>query len=396
MRSCKEVPNNSVVFLRTGMDVPLDNGKITDPSRIEETRPTIDVLRTKGCKIIIATHIGRPKGKDSSLSAKPVADYLSQYYPVHFVPEVKGDAVHAAVQQANKADLIVIENLRYDEREEKNDAVFAQDLIRHADVIVQDAYANCHREHASMTGVTKYKPAFAGLLLEKELHMMKSLEHPAHPYVAIIGGAKADKLSTIRGLLKKVDTVLVGGVLANTFLKAIGKPVGNSKTDDTGLAEAKELYASGKILLPIDAVVAEKFAADSAAQVLPIEQIQHGMILDIGPQTQKKYIATLEKAKTIVWGGPIGVFEWPQFAEGTKEVAMAVALNPGFTLAAGGDSGAALVALGFKDNMSHVSTGGGVTLQLLEGKPLPAVVALEENAKQFHKEWNGTGADFTC
>jgi 3-phosphoglycerate kinase len=390
MRSVKEVPDNSIVFLRTGMDVPLENGKITDPSRIEETRPTIDLLRSKNCTIIVSTHIGRPKGEDKALSAKPVADYLSQFYPVKFHP-------YPLISQLEKSPgtLIVTENLRYDTREEKNDKEFAKALVSAADVVVQDAYANCHRDHASMTGVLNHTPGYAGLLLEKELVMMQKLEHPEHPYVAIIGGAKADKLTTIRGLLQKVDVILVGGVLANTFLKAVGMPTGDSRVDETGLAEAAELYKSGKILIPVDAVVADRFDKDSPARTLPVGAITHGMILDIGPETTKRYTLHLDKAKTIVWGGPIGVFEWPAFAEGTKQIAVAVALNQGYTLAAGGDSGAALVALGYKDNISHVSTGGGVTLQLLEGKPLVAVQALEENAKKF-KQWSGTGADFTC
>jgi 3-phosphoglycerate kinase len=397
MRSCRDVPNGSTVFLRTGMDVPLDNGHITDPSRIEETRPTIDVLRTKGCRIVVATHIGRPKGIDPALSAKPVADYLAQFYPVTFVPAVFGDKVTLAITGAPEGNLIVIENLRYDEREEKNDAAFAQLLVEHVNVIVQDAYANCHREHASMTGVLQYKPAYTGLLVEKELSMMERLVQPEHPYVAIIGGAKADKLSTIKGMLDKVDVILVGGVLANTFLKAANFPVGESKVDGAGLVEAAELYKSGKIILPVDAVVAERFVKDSTSWTTPIGDLKTGMILDIGPDTVARYSIYLKSAKTIVWGGPIGVFEWPAFAQGTKAIAQLVAESGAYTVAAGGDSGAALVALGYKDRVSHVSTGGGVTLQLLEGKPLPVVVALEKNEQQFPtKEWDGHGADCTC
>ena len=398
MRSCTQVPNGSTVFLRTGMDVPLKEGVITDPARIEETRATIDVLRIKGCKVVVATHLGRPKGKDASLSAKPVADYLAKHYPVTFVPAVFGSAVATAIHNAPAAGLIVIENLRYDEREEKNDALFGKELVAWCDVIVQDAYGNAHREHASMIAALEHKPAYTGLLLEKELMMMQRLEKPDHPYVAIIGGAKADKLSVIRGLLPKVDAIIVGGVLANTFLKAIGKPVGDSKVDDSGLAEARDLYAAahGKIFIPVDAVVAERFAEDSPSRILDVDVIRKGMILDIGPKTQEMYVKRLDGARTIVWGGPIGVFEWDAFAEGTRIIAVEIALSPAYTLAAGGDSGAALVKLGYKENITHISTGGGVTLQLLEGKPLPAVQALERNEKKFAKEWNGTGADFSC
>lgn len=385
MRSVNDVPEGSTVFLRTGMDVPLEHGSITDPSRIEETRPTIDVLRAKKCRIIVATHIGRPEGRDASLSAKPVADYLSKYYPVHFVPEIVGATVATAVSQSNSSDLIVIENLRYDPREEKNEAAFAQELVAPAQYVVQDAYANCHREHASMTGVLEFKAGYAGLLLEKELNVMKKLEQPEHPYIAIIGGAKADKIPTINGLLPHVDLVLLGGALANTFLKAAGHAVGASKVDDTKLEDAKKIIASGKVLLPIDVVVAEKFDKDSPSKTLAIGSVQSGMILDIGPASRERYASYLQLASTIVWAGPIGVFEWSAFSEGTKAIAQAVVAateNGAYSVAAGGDSGAALVALGYKDKISHVSTGGGVTLQLLEGKKLPAVEALEANSKK--------------
>jgi 3-phosphoglycerate kinase len=369
------------------MDVPLDtSGHITDASRIEESRPTIDLLREKGCTIIIATHLGRPKGRDETLSAKPVAEYLGRYYPTHFVSEVTGKTVDEAKKSLHPGELLVIENLRFDEREETNDETFAKQLMEGCTCVVQDAYANAHRKHASMIGVTKRAPSYAGLLLEKEIEKVGALTKAEHPYVAIIGGAKADKLSTIQGLLARVDTVLVGGVLANTFLKANGFPVGDSKTDDEGLALAKELFATGKILLPVDAIVAETFAADAPARTEQIGNVHKGMILDIGPETRARYVQELAKAWTIVWGGPIGVFEWEQFAEGTKAIAAAVAeatKRGAYTLAAGGDSGAALVALGYKDHVSHVSTGGGVTLELLEGKTLPAVVALNENEKQF-------------
>lgn len=397
MRSCTEVPDGSTVFLRAGMDVPLDNGRITDPARIEETRPTIDALRSKGCKIVVATHIGRPSADDPALSSRPVAAYLEQFYPVTHIPEVTGDVAAAAAALAQPGELIVIENLRYDPREEQNDPAFAQELVANVDVIVQDAYSNAHRKHASMVGVLQHKPGYAGLLLEKELRMMERLKDPERPYVAIIGGAKADKLSTIRGLLPKVDTIIVGGVLANTFLKAAGFPVGESRVDLAGIDEAAELYRSGKIIVPVDAVIAERFAKESNNYVQPVSDIRTGMILDIGPETVKRYDVYLSKAKTIVWGGPIGVFEWPAFAQGTRAIAQIVVASKAYTLAAGGDSGAALVALGYKERISHISTGGGVTLQLLEGKPLPAVTALEESEKKFpKKEWDGRGADFTC
>ena len=382
MRSCSEIPSGSVVFLRAGMDVPLKDGKITDASRIEETRPTIDLLRKKNCKIVLSTHIGRPAGTDPALSTKPIWSYLNQFYPTQYVPEVFGVRSHDAIAALGPGEILLLENLRYDEREEKNDPTFAEFLVHDVDSVVIDAYSNAHREHASMVGVLKYKPGYAGLLLQKELSMLQRLEHPEHPYVAIIGGAKADKLDTIQGLLDHVDVVLVGGVLANTFLKAAGFSVGNSKTDDAKLDHAARLYRTGKIIVPVDAVVADKFAADAQSSVLPLGQISSGLILDIGPQTIARYTLFLSKAKTIVWGGPIGGFEWPQFSSGTKAIAKAVAESGAYTLAAGGDSGAALVALGYKDKISHVSTGGGVTLQLLEGKPLAAVVALEQNSKK--------------
>ncbi len=386
MRTCHDVPERSVVFLRAGMDVPLEHGQITDPSRIEETRPTIDVLRAKHCRIVIATKVGRPKGVDPSLSTKPVAEYLKKFYPTKYVSEVIGITVLAAISELEAGELLVLENLLFDAREEAGDDVFAQELVVGCDVIVQDAYASCHRSQASIVAIAKHKPAYAGLLLEKELLRVTPFIHPDHPYVAIIGGAKADKLSTIRGLLKTVDSVLVGGALANTFLKAAGFPVGNSKVDAAGLVEASELLQSGKIILPIDAVVAQTFAEDAKRWTCDIGAVENGMILDIGAKTVERYATVLRSARTIVWGGPIGVFEWDAFSAGTKGIAQEVAdatTRGAKTLAAGGDSGAALVALGYKDKVTHVSTGGGVTLELLEGKKLPGVVALEENSSLF-------------
>lgn len=383
MRDARKVPFGSVVFLRTGMDVPLENGTISDPARIEETRPTIDVLRTNQCKIVVAAHIGRPKEKDPQYSSKPIADYLSKYYPVQYVDAVSGEAVHEALAKIKPAELLVIENLRFDKREEENDATFAEELVKDCDVIVQDAYSNSHRKHASMAAALAYKPAYTGLLMQKELDMLKHLENPAHPYVAIIGGAKADKISTMHGLLEKTDAMLLGGALANTFLKAAGFPVGKSKVDESQLPAALELFTTGKVLLPVDAVVAESFDKDSINHTCDIGAVSSGMILDIGPKTVQRYSTILHQARTIVWAGPIGVFEWPAFSEGTKHIAQAITESAAFTLAAGGDSGAALVALGYKDKVSHVSTGGGATLQVLEGKPLAAVQALEENEKKF-------------
>jgi phosphoglycerate kinase len=387
MRTCQDVPAGSTVFVRTGMDVPLSaNGAITDASRIEESRATIDVLRANGCKLVIATHLGRPKGHEAALSAKPVAEYLGQFYPTRFVPDVTGSAVDDAKQALVAGELLVIENLRFDPREEANDDAFAQELLVGVDCVVQDSYANAHRSHASMIAVLQHRPGYAGLLLQKELSMVAKLASPEHPFVAIIGGAKADKLTTIKGLLGTVDVVLVGGVLANTFLKAASFPVGDSKVDDSGLALARELYESGKILVPVDAVVAAEFSQDSAHETQPIGSVARGHILDIGPVTRERYVQEIASARSIVWGGPIGVFEWEQYSEGTKAVAAAVSQatkRGAFTLAAGGDSGAALVSLGYKDQVSHVSTGGGVTLELLEGKTLPAVAALEANEKQF-------------
>ncbi len=388
MRSCTQVPNGSTVFLRAGMDVPLGNGLITDTSRIDETRPTIDLLRSKGCKIVVAIKVGRPKGVDLSLSTKPIANYLAKSYPCKYVNAISGSQVTAEIKLLNPGELLVTENLFFDGREVMNDATLAQELIKDCDCIVQEAYSSGHRAQASIVGVNDYKPAYAGLLLEKEIAMVGKLLHAEHPYMAIIGGAKADKLSTIQGLLPKVDTILIGGALANTFLKALGYMVGESKYDESGLALAAELYKSGKIIIPVDAVVADTFAEDSPSRILPIGVVTRGMILDIGPETQHRYVQVLSRARTIVWAGPIGVFEWSAFSEGTRNIAAAVALSGAYTLAAGGDSGAALVALGYKDNISHVSTGGGVTLEVLEGKTLPVVTSLLANEIKFPSTGN--------
>ncbi|MBN2566501.1 phosphoglycerate kinase [Candidatus Woesearchaeota archaeon] len=377
------------VLVRGDLDVPADEtGRITDDTRLRTLIPTIMFLVERHAKVVLMGHRGRPGGKtDLSLSMAHVAGRLSEILgtEVRALDDCTGPIVRDRIGRMRPGDVVVLENLRFNPGEETNDARFAQEIAKDGDLYVNDAYANCHRDHASMTGITRFLPACAGLALEKELAVMRRVtERPEKPYIAIIGGVKGDKIGVIDTLITKVDYLIVSGVLANTFLKAAGKGIGGSKFDKETVGEAKRLLAvhGDRIVLPIDVRAAASYDKDARYLDCDLGSIPEGyLILDIGPKTIMYYESLLAEAKTVVWGGPLGVFEWESFARGTREVMAFITTTGAFTLVGGGDSGAAVRKFGLEGKMSHVSTGGGVTLQMLEGKPLPAVAALETAAK---------------
>lgn len=377
------------VFVRVDFNVPMDDhGNITNDTRIRAALPTIHYLIDEGAKIILASHLGRPKGKpDPKYSLAPVAKRLGELLkrPVAMAPDCIGPEVEKATARLQEGEVLLLENVRYHEEEEKNEAEFVRKLARLAEVYVNDAFGTAHRAHASTEGIAHHLPGVAGFLLQKEIESMgKALENPERPFVAIIGGAKvSDKIGVIENLLHKVDALIIGGGMANTFLKAQGYSLGKSLVEGDKLSLAQEILDRGRelqvdILLPQDVVAAKEFKADAPYRVSPVREIaEDEMALDIGPESAGLFSARIQKARTIVWNGPMGVFEMEHFAKGTEKVAQAVALCPGLTIVGGGDSVAAVEKMGVGQQMSHISTGGGASLKLLEGKTLPGIAALQ-------------------
>jgi phosphoglycerate kinase len=372
-------------LVRVDFNVPLKDGVIGDDTRIRGAIPTIQHLLGAGASVVLMSHLGRPKGVDPSQSLKPVVARLSELVgkPVAFANDCVGPEVEAQAAALKPGELLLLENLRFHKAEEKNDPEFAKQLARLGDVYVLDAFGSAHRAHASVEAVTHFLPAAAGLLMQKEIDFLgKVISAPERPLVAIIGGAKiSDKLPVINNLIDKVDKLLIGGGMANTFLKAQGYELGASLVENESLDAARELLAccSGKLMLPVDVVIADKFAPDAETATVSIGKITPGwMALDIGPHTQEQYRKALEDAKMIVWNGPMGVFEMPKFAAGTNAVAQAVAAADAISVIGGGDSVAAIEQAGLADQVSHISTGGGASLEFLEGKTLPGVAALPD------------------
>lgn len=377
------------VLVRADFNVPLDHGEITDETRIRATLPTIELLRERGARIILMSHLGRPKGQvREELRLAPVAKALAELLgePVNYVRDIVGFDVDEELAGLSMDDVALIENVRFDPREEKNDPEFAKELAALGDCFVNDAFGAAHRAHASTVGVTQYLPSAAGLLLQREVDALSHVLNEAErPFALILGGAKvSDKIGVIDNLLERVDSVLVGGGMANTFLKAKGLDVGKSLVEEDNVDVAAEVLARAgelgvDLLLPPDATVAEQMSEDAEAMTVIVERVDpEQAIFDIGPESVKRFAGALRPARTIVWNGPMGVFEIDKFSEGTRGVANAVAASDGFTLVGGGDSVAAVEQLGVADKISHISTGGGASLEFLEGKSLPGIAALQE------------------
>jgi phosphoglycerate kinase len=378
------------VFLRADLNVPLDDGRITDDTRIRASLPTIVHLLERGAIVILASHLGRPKGKvNDAMRLKPVADRLSQLLgrPVRMTGDALGPGVQVAVDKMRPGDLLLLENLRFRAEEEANDAEFARALAEGMDLYVNDAFGAAHRAHASTEGITHHLPAVAGLLMEREVDALsRLLEKPARPFHAVIGGAKiSGKLEVLNALLARCQAILLGGGMANTFLAAKGVQLGKSLVEEEMLDEAEKILAEARrkrvrLMLPSDAVVAPQIHHRARTQVVPIDGVPRDqMVVDIGPETIAAYTEHLGKARTVFWNGPMGVFEMPQMAEGTRAIARFLAGQTAggmVVVVGGGDSVAAVEQLDLADRMTHVSTGGGASLEFLEGKTLPGVAAL--------------------
>lgn len=379
------------VLVRVDYNVPLDaNGNVSDDKRITASLTTINYLLEQGARIILCSHLGRPKGEvKKEFSLAPVAKRLKELLPnvnIYFASDCIGEEAQQKAAALKDGEILLLENLRFHKEEEKNDPEFAKKLASLAEIYVSDAFGTVHRAHASTAGVAAYLPAVAGFLIGKELSIMGgALENPERPFVAILGGAKvADKIGVITNLLNKCDTLLIGGGMAYTFFKAMGYEIGDSLLDAESIDLAKQLMETAKekgvkLLLPVDTVVAKAFAADAEHMTVSANAIPAGWQgLDIGEKTRELFAAEIKNAKTVIWNGPMGVFEFPEFAKGTEAVAKACAECGGTTIIGGGDSASAVKKLGYADKMTHISTGGGASLEFLEGKVLPGVAALND------------------
>jgi phosphoglycerate kinase len=371
--------------VREDLNVPFADGAISDDARIKAAIPTLEHLADRGAKVIVMSHLGRPKGVDPSLSLKPVATALAKLLgrEVQFADDCVGQAASSAVGRLQAGQVLLLENVRFHPEDEANDPEFASRLASLGELFVNDAFAASHRAHASVVGVAKYLPAYAGELMIAELTALhKALDDPKRPLVAIVGGAKVStKAGVLRHLLAKVDALLIGGAMANTFFKAKGYPTGKGLVEDSALDDAKKVMKEGgkKLVLPVDLVCAQKMEAGQPLKTMPADAVEPGwMALDIGPKSVAKFAKHIASASTIVWNGPMGVAEIPEFSEGTRGVGEAMAGSGAYTLVGGGDTVAAIDSLGLSRRFSHVSTGGGATLEYLEGKELPGVAILKD------------------
>lgn len=381
------------VLMRVDFNVPIENGQITDDNRIVQALPTIDYALKEGALVILTSHLGRPGGEpDPELSLKPVATHLAGLVDakVHFAEDCIGEPAKTVIESAKPGEVVLLENVRFHPGEKKNDPEFSKALASHADLFVNDAFGSSHRAHCSVAGVTEFlQPAVSGFLLEKEIkYLNESVNNPEHPFVAILGGAKvSDKIGVIENLLDKVDSIIIGGGMTYTFYKAKGLPIGNSLVEEDKVELAGELIqkaenAGVKLMLPMDSVVAKEFKNDAEHKVVDEDGIEDGwMALDIGPQSAISFGNVIKNAKTVVWNGPMGVFEMENFADGTFAIAEALAeatSHGATTIIGGGDSASAIKKSGLSKKVSHVSTGGGASLEFLEGKELPGVTALTD------------------
>ncbi len=378
--------NGKKVIVRVDFNVPIKEGVIKDDTRITAALPTINYLLEQGAAVILMSHLGRPKTKeDLQFSLRPVAEHLATLIdaPVKFAEDCRGEAAKTAADALQPGEVLVLENTRFYPQESKNDPEMSKDLASLADLYVNDAFGSAHRAHASTAGIADHLPAAAGFLMEKEIkYLGNAIADPVRPFVAILGGAKiSDKIGVIENLLKTADNILIGGGMANTFLKAQGYDMADSLVEEEVLDTAKDLLsrAFGKILLPVDMVLANAFDAEAELKTLPLGDVPAGWrVLDIGPETAKLFAKVIADAGTVVWNGPMGVFEFPRFAVGTFEVAKAVAESQAVSIIGGGDSVSAINQSGLSEKITHISTGGGASLEMLEGLELPGLAVLND------------------
>lgn len=379
-------PRGKRVLVRVDFNVPIENGNVQDDTRIRAALPTIQYLLDRDAAVILCSHFGRPKsGPDPKYSLRPVANHLKKLINarVHFVEECVGPNAEAAAKGLKTGEILLLENTRFYPGETKNYPQMARDLAKLADLYVNDAFGSAHRAHASTEGVAHYLPAVAGLLMEKEIRYLgQALENPERPFIVILGGAKVgDKVEVIRNLLSKADHLLIGGGMANTFFKAQGLEMADSLVEPDALQTAKDLLAAGKgkLHLPVDFVIADAFSENAKHKTIPDGDVPAGWrVMDIGPQTIAAFSAWIEKAATVVWNGPMGVFEMKPFAKGTFALAKALATSKAKSIVGGGDSASALQQSGLAEKITHISTGGGAALEMLAGKLLPGLVALQD------------------